>query len=285
MIASSKDPPMTYAAVLVHVPVDPAAEPRLRLAADLANQFGATLIGVGAEMFETPAPADALGYVDATAAVSEAKLIGEDLHQAEATFRAVGAGVQTGAEWRADVGIPCDIICAQARAADLIVAGPRHPDPWGYRGHADPGDLLMHAGRPILITPQGLDHLDASSIVVAWKDTRESRRALSDALPFLKRAMTVLIAEICEKGDDEAAKARVTDVSNYLARHGVEATTVVRAPTTSGAGADLLELAERQKAGLIVAGGYGHSRAREWAFGGVTQVLLAGARRPVLLCH
>ncbi len=277
---------MSFAAILTHVEIEPEADARLALAADLANQFDAALIGVGAEVFEPPAVAQSLGYVDGETLMAEAKAIDDDLNLAEAKFAVVGKTVRSGADWRAGVGLPSELLALEARAADLIVCGRRRPDRWGLHNHADPGDVLMVAGRPVLITPPTLAKLDAASILIAWKDTRESRRAVMDAMPFLKRAKQVLIAEVCEQSDEIDARRRTSDVSDYLGRHGIRSSTTVREPGKGPAAAALLQMAEMQEAGLIVAGGYGHARLREWVFGGVTQDLLSGAARAaVLLSH
>ena len=276
---------MSYATILVHAEADPAAEPRLRLAAELANDFDARLIGVAAELFEPPTMASATGYLDGETVMAEAKIVEEDLQIAESKFRDVARGVRCGADWRAAVALPDEMIALQARAADLIVAGPRRREPYGLHDHADPGDLLMQSGRPILIVPLDLARLDASSVVVGWKDTRESRRAVADALPFLKRAKQVLVAEVCESREDTEARIRLADVAEYLARHGVKVSTAVRAPDKATVAEALLEIADMQDAGLIVTGGYGHTRFREWVFGGVTQELLAGSHRAVLMSH
>jgi nucleotide-binding universal stress UspA family protein len=276
---------MSFSSILVHVELDPKAEPRLRLAADLASQFGAALIGVGAEIFEPPSAAAAMGYVDGETLVAEAKTVQDDLKLAEARFVDAAKDVRGGAEWRVGVGLPSELVTQEARAADLIVCAPHHGEPYGFHVQADPGDVLMQSGRPVLMTPPGLAKLDASSVVVAWKDSREARRAVADALPFLKRAQQVVVAEVCEHGDEAGAKDRVADVAAYLARHGIKAATDVRAPVGGSAAAALLEIAEAQDAGLIVAGGYGHARLREWIFGGVTRDLLACTNRAVLLSH
>ena len=276
---------MSFASILVHVEVDAASAPRLLLAADLANQFDAALVGVCAEIYEPPAASAAMGYVDGETVVAEVHAIQEDLKLAEARFADLAKTVRAGADWRAGVGLPSEAVIQESRAADLIVCGPRKADQWGFHEHVDAGEVLMGAGRPVLVTPPGLPRLDASSIVVAWKEAREARRAVLDALPLLKRAKQVLIAEVCEPHDDDDARARIADVAEFLARHGVKASTAVRHAGRGSASAALLQIADMQDAGLIVAGGYGHARVREWAFGGVTRDLLAGVSRAVLLSH
>jgi nucleotide-binding universal stress UspA family protein len=277
---------MSIASIMTHSTTEPEAEVRLMLSADLANQFDAALIGVGAEYFEPPNIAASVGYVDGETLVAEAQAVQDDLKRAKEQFLAVGKTVRAGASWRSGVGLPWELVAQEARAADLIVCGRSQPDKWGLHNHADPGDVLMLAGRPVLIVPPKLAKIEASSVLVAWKDTRESRRAVLDAMPFLKRASQVLVAEVCEGSDERDARSRAADVAEYLARHGVKSTTAVRESGRGQTSAALLQMAEMQDAGLIVAGGYGHARLREWVFGGVTRELLSGATRAaVLLSH
>jgi nucleotide-binding universal stress UspA family protein len=275
---------MTYRAILVHAEADPAAEPRLKLAAQLANDFEAVLIGAAAETFDPAGFGSSYANVSGDLVEAEAKAVREDLEMAERRFRAVAEQVRAGAEWRSYPDLPAEMLARQSRAADLIVAGPRRNEPLGFHNRADPGDLIMKAGRPVLIAPLAMDTLDASSIVVAWKDTRESRRAVSDALPFLERARQVLIVEVCEDKDEVSARIRVQDVADHLGRHGIKASTAVRAHG-GGVAEAILDAAKMQDAGLIVAGGYGHARMREWIFGGVTRDLLNQNKRAVLLSH
>jgi nucleotide-binding universal stress UspA family protein len=276
---------MSYASILVHAEAGADGEQRLQLAAGLASDFDARLIGVAAELFEAPTMAAASGFLDGDTLLAEVKVVEDDLKTAEAKFVASARAVRRGAEWRCAMALPNELLTVQARAADLIVVGPRRPEPYGFHNRVDAGDLLMKAGRPVLVTPSDLAKLDAASVVVAWKDTREARRAIADALPFLKRAAKVLVVEVCEARSEADACASLADVAMYLERHGVEARTTVRVPGRATVAEALHEVADLQGAGLIVSGGYGHARLREWAFGGVTAELLAVAQRAVLLSH
>lgn len=275
---------MAYASILIHVEAQPICEARLALAADLANRFDAALIGIGAEICQPPAMADGIGYVDGQILQAEAELIKDDLARCEARFHEVAKTVRAGSEWGFAVAFPSEMVIQLADTADLIVLGPRKSQSWGLRAAADPGDVLMAAGRPVLVTPPDLAQLDAARVLVAWKNTREARRALTDSLPFLKRASQVTIAEVSERPDDET-DARLAHVVQYLARHKIAATSATRARGKATVAEALLEMADLQDCGLLVVGGYGHARLREWAFGGVTEELLAGSHRAVLFSH
>ena len=110
-------------------------------------------------------------------------------------------------------------------------------------------------------------------MLVAWKDTREARRAVVDAMPFLVAAREVVVATI-EEADQKGARESAADVVRFLMKHGVKARSEVIDVGRAYAPEALVEMARAAKADLIVSGGYGHSRLREWAFGGVTRSLL-----------
>ena len=150
--------------------------------------------------------------------------------------------------------------------------------------HVDIGDFVMQAGRPCLIVPAEAEALSLDHVVVGWKDSRETRRAISDALPLLQAADRVTIVEIADKDDLDAANGRLADVAGWLKRHGIDATPVTAASTGDDA-ARLDAIAREQGATLLVAGAYGHSRVREWALGGVTRDLLLRAGRCALVSH
>jgi nucleotide-binding universal stress UspA family protein len=116
---------------------------------------------------------------------------------------------------------------------------------------------------------------------VGWKDTREARRAVWDALPFLKRASQVVVISV----DDGDGAADPQDIVGLLQVHDVYATSVRKDACGSAASEALVDAASEQAADLLVAGAYGHGRLREWAFGGVTRDLLAYAPICCLMSH
>jgi nucleotide-binding universal stress UspA family protein len=153
-----------------------------------------------------------------------------------------------------------------------------------YRA-ADPGAVLLKSGRPVLVVPSGITELRANSVVIAWKDTREARRAVADALPLLQLAERITIVEVTKENDDEVAHGRIKDVGQYLARHQVSALIKLAAPFGNSVSKELFRIAKEESADLIVAGGYGHSRLGEWVFGGVTWDLFVANEVCCLLSH
>ena len=189
-------------------------------------------------------------------------------------------------EWRCAEDFPTSYIVRQARACDIIVVGEAArgalADPFVQ---INPSDLVMQAGRPLLVVPETCNWLDLRSVLVAWKDTVEARRAVSDALPLLLKSTEVAVAEIVEdEADRPAALSRVGDVVAWLSRHGVQASAKV--PEQRGDAATQLErLASDVGAGVVIAGAYGHSRLSEWILGGVTRRLINPSKRCSLLSH
>ncbi|WP_218054370.1 universal stress protein [Phenylobacterium immobile] len=271
----------TYRTLLVHAEAGLEPGHRAELGARLARAFDAHLIGLAAETFDAPPAADpisALAMADWYAAMQER--VTKDLKAAETAFRRDAAGADI--EWRAVKDYPARALVRAARAADLIIVGQKAPEN-GTR-YPDPAEVVMAAGRPVLVAPRGRNHLRAEAIVVAWKDTRECRRAIADAMPFLQAAKTVLVHGVAPRGEKGPVKAEVEDVASYLRRHGVAARQMVTV-AANGTAEELERVARVEGADLIVCGAYGHNRLREWAFGGVTEHFLRGGREFVMMSH
>ncbi|MGY8638430.1 universal stress protein [Bradyrhizobium sp. 14AA] len=277
---------MTYATVMVSLALDQSNEARLQVAGELAERFEAAIIGVAAAQFAPPLyftdGAEAQALINDGEASVKRRLAG-----LEAQFRAATKARGGRVEWRSALDFPARFVLAQARCADIVVSGGQSPAFSDAFALASPKDLVMQAGRPLLVVPDGVNWLDLRSVLVAWKDTAEARRAVADALPMLRKAREITIVEIPEQGDDRSTvMAGVTDVAAWLARHGVTATArVSEALRNETAAAQLEKVAGDVGAGLIVAGAYGHSRVRELILGGVTQYLVTQSVRSVLLSH
>jgi nucleotide-binding universal stress UspA family protein len=262
---------MTFKTIMVHFDLDGEAAPRINFARELAQRFEAGLIAFAAAQPHVFVPRGDSGVLTAELMRQRTREIEERLDELKREFHEI-AGDGEKARWRGSIGFPTDLLISQARAADLIVtATPDRPAP-SHRS-VDAGSLILAAGRPVLFMSEAAVPLRASSVLVAWKDARESRRAVADALPFLIDADDVLVMTIAE-GDQQEASASAADVVRFLERHGVNARSDVLGIGANAAAEALLGTAAEIGADLVVAGGYGHSRMREWAFGGVTRSLL-----------
>lgn len=273
--------PSTYASIMVALNLGVDAADSVKLASSLAGAFSSRLIGVAAEEVVVPYYGDGAIAIDPAIIEQAKREAAEKLAKAETVFRRA-AGTINDIDWRCAIGSPNAFVLEQARAADLVVVGRQGPDDASHGGMAiSPGDLVMGLGRPILVVPPRKEHLAGKRIVIAWKDTREARRAVWDAMPLLKRAERVFVLAV---GPD-AGQQGAADVCDHLQRHGVPGRVTLRSEPAKSIVDELTDFAEQEGADLIVSGAYGHSRLREWLFGGVTRDLLDATPVPCLLSH
>ena len=210
---------MPYSSLLVHVDVDGELGGRVQLAAGLADRFHSHLIGIASWMAWPPFIVAGLPVNPTVESYEEMRAV---LSRREKEFRdCVGVG-RSQVEWRSSLDFPTEFVARGARAADLVIVGRDRKSCDPYRS-TDPGALVLRTGRPVLVVPPSTRSLVASRVVVAWKDTRETRRAVQDALPFLLGAKEVLVVEVTETGNVEDSMHRLKDVGRYLSRHGVTA--------------------------------------------------------------
>lgn len=258
---------------MVQLDIDKSSISRVTFAWDLAQRFEADLIGFVAAEARIIVPAGDSGIVAADAMRHQIEEIEGRLEALKQEFESLTQNSGR-ASWRGFVGNPTRMLAMHARAADLVVAGsPRMGLAADHLRAVDVGSLVISTGRPLLLAADNLAPLRADNVLVAWKDAREARRAVVDAMPLLNRAREVLVVTL-EDDDAKSARESVADVVRFLVTHGVKA----RSDVIGIGGADnseaLAQVAREIDADLIVAGAYGRSRLREWVFGGVTRPLL-----------
>lgn len=276
---------MIFRTLMVHLELGQSNEQLLAITTDLAQRLKACVVGIAACQPIRLGGEDV--YIATEALAEDRKEIDKQMNATENAFRAIMAENEISAEWRSTINLEplADYIANQARSADLIITG---PDIGGslfdQTRRVDVTDLIMQAGRPVLVVPKGQDQLALNHALIGWKGTKECRRAVADALPLLKLAYKVSVLEIAPDEELSRAKHNVGDVVDWLGRHGVMAT----AMAAEAIGQDSERLREKAwelQADLIVAGAYGHSRMREWVLGGVTGDFLLNFDRCVLLSH
>ncbi|WP_158800675.1 universal stress protein [Acidisoma sp. L85] len=276
---------MTYATLMVHLKAGEPNAGLLRVSGELAERFDANVIGIAARQ-----PLQLLydnGFSTTDVIGQDFREIQKALEAAEAEFQVALHGRAKSLEWRSSITIAplFEYLAHQARAADLVLSGPNSAhSPLYHPRYADLGRFLMLSGRPLLIVPEEIDRLKVRRMVVAWKDKREARRAVADALPLLNLAGQVSVVEIANKLDMAAATTRVADVASWLGRHGIAAEPMA-VPAAEDDANRLAALADDYQADLIVAGAYGHSQLREALLGGVTRDLLLRSDRCAFLSH
>jgi nucleotide-binding universal stress UspA family protein len=254
----------------------------------LAARNNAHLIGL--HVYATvPAPPVPLPYgADVVKAVAAAQQ--KETEDIAAIFDRVTAGQPFVAEWRAEKGPrvdPTSVVIDHSRCADLIIAGQTDPD-WEASPLADVAEhLALGSGRPVLVVPYvGRYAQVGRNVVIAWKASRESARAVFDALPILQQAEQVQVLEIDERGGSRRGGASVdSTIAIALARHGIKPTVRTSTAGDISVGDEILSRLADMGADLLVMGAYGHSRMRELMFGGVTRHIARHMTVPTLFSH
>lgn len=295
--------------LVVHIHDEVVSHHAFELATCLAADLGARLTAV---LVAAPVHAG-MGLTAETASLAL------QLAQAQrATLLGIGDRLAAGALQRHDLAVelrctdgdPVELLQSCARTADLLITSQRDPDRDGGLSTGQSARLLVGSACPVLTVPyvgwtSELRGAGASRplrrALVAWADTRESARAVRDALPLLARAAHVELVTFAKvaPGEESSHRASLERMVTYLAQHGVRATPTMlsQAEPTVGermrrgvvpdvAVADaLLSHAADMHADFIVMGGHGHSRLWELVLGGVTRTMLETMTVPVLMSH
>jgi nucleotide-binding universal stress UspA family protein len=270
--------------VMVRLDGSAADDVRLTAAKDVADKFDSQLVALFINELPHIVPDEGITPVDSVELMTQARESG-DLIEGKLNDRL--SQIRKRFELRRfDVfsDIVADVAAREARSADAFVAirpnGGAEESPRVVEG------VLFGSGHHLLLVPQQngatreFDH-----IVIAWNGSRESARALAESMPYLHRAKDVSVLSVVEDQDIEQDAVLGEDAVLHLAHHGIQATLLHVPVENRDVAATLLREAERGHADLIVLGGYGHSRVREWLLGGVTHSLMHKSPLPLLLAH
>lgn len=277
---------MSYKTVLVHVDESAHASERIKIAAAVAMTENAHLIGTattGASRYLVQART--LAEFDANLGahlefLHDRALRG--LEDFEATARKIG---MPSFEKRLVDDEAGGGICLHGRYADLVVIGQNDPAEVSPVVMPDfPQYVVLHSGRPVLIVPcAGRFDTIGTRVLIGWDASMAATRAITGAIPLLRRAHIVEVAVFNPQTQMHGAQPGA-DIALYLARHDIKID-VLQRRTERDTGAALLALAHEINADLIVMGGYGHTRFREIVLGGATQAVLSSMSVPVLMAH
>jgi nucleotide-binding universal stress UspA family protein len=276
--ATARGVPMPLRTILVHADSDRHLSARFALAATLGETHDARLIVV----YPLRVPAAAMLFADSAGAPGvQAQLEAEQEQAANLRARIADrlSRKHVTWEWRTLQGQPHQVLAAASTGADLIVMGQDERDP----DSSLMATVALTAGRPVLGVPSsGALPTCGTRILVAWNGTREATRAAHDALPLLQTAEQVILFAATSDGEHGAT---TMDAAAHFAAHGCKID--VRRASLDGrdAGAAIMNAAAEAGADLIVMGAYGHSRLREWVFGGATRTILQSMTVPVLMSH
>ncbi|MGH1418021.1 MAG: universal stress protein [Hyphomicrobiaceae bacterium] len=278
---------MSYKTILVHCENEKSTHQLLEVACRLARSTEAHLIGLYpyAPVY-LPAIMDE-AYGSELIAYQRQRWEKESA-EIKQIFESVVANQPFVSEWRATETFAqrlSTIVAEQSRTVDLVVVSQSPEVPTNSASDV-PETVVFESGRSVLVVPNsGPGVKDFDRILVAWNSTKESARAVFDALPLLKNAKDVRILSIMPEKDEAEVDIPGAEIASALARHGVNVDTAERITAGGPAGEVLVNYVADHKFDLLVMGCYGHSRLRQFVFGGVTQYVLANMKTPVLLAH
>ncbi len=282
---------MSYKTVLVHVGSDKHAGARIEFAARIAISEDAHLIGVAPTgishfIYQSRFVYDASGMT--THLGKHLDELRKDAKEALAVFETIARQSGVPSYESRDIDDEAGAgISLQARYADLAVIGQADVDQEPSATLPDfPEFVVMNSGRPVLIVPYAGSHEAlAKRVLIAWDTSTSATRAVTAAIPLLRRAdnVDVVVFNADTRGDAHGEQPGA-DIGLYLARHGIKVN-VARQKTKVDVGNALLSIATDLGSDMIVMGGYGHSRFREILLGGVTRTVLESMTVPVLMSH
>lgn len=278
---------MPFKDILVHVDSSKRCPERVKAAANLALASDAKLVGLF--LREPPRlPAFVVAEWGAQMLEYHNRFIEEKAAIAKDIFLKACKEIGVEGEWREAKGPALDVLSMHARYIDLAVMGQTDTDDeesLENQGFAE--EVILNAGRPVLMIPYaGSFNKIGQKIMVAWNGSRESTRAVADAMPFLVKAKEVLVMVANpSKGTQGHGDVPGADICLHLARHGVKAVAQHVVARDIDVGNLLLSRASDEDIDMIVMGAYGRSRLRELVLGGATNHIMAHMTVPILFSH
>jgi nucleotide-binding universal stress UspA family protein len=279
---------MSYKTILVHVDHSKHAADRIKIAAKIAIDENAHLIGAAMSGISRFIYQDNAFGIAGSIVSDQIDTLYESANQALAEFDSIAKSIGVlSYEKRLVDDEPEGGLALQARYCDLVVISQTDLDDSYARLVVDlPEYVMLNCARPVLMIPYaGKFERLGTNPLVAWDGSMEATRAITNAIPLLKRAKHVTVAVFNPSSHyDSHGEQPGADVALYLARHGIEIE-VLQQVSTLDVGNSLLSLAADMASDLIVMGGYGHTRFRELLLGGVTKTMLKTMTVPVLMSH
>ncbi len=268
--------------IVVHLDGTDKDERRLQHAEALGALFDARVTVLFTNLIE-------IGYIAADPVGASVEIVADAIEEArsagdatEARLRKRLESMPRRAEFQRFDGTDGELrehAARLARMSDLFVAG----RPLGVEDAGWPSlfqSALFSGGRAVYMVPPEAPARPARTIVIGWRDSRETTRALAEAMPFLRAADRVVLAAVGQRGGEGGAD----EIAGHLARHGVDCV-FKSLPPGDKVSETLLAECAAEGADLLVIGAYGHSRFWEWVLGGTTRNILTVSAVPVLLAH
>jgi nucleotide-binding universal stress UspA family protein len=273
--------------ILVHIPSERPIRPVIdvAIALTMARRSHLDAVAIGYESMS------AVGMVVEGGSAAVAAVMGveqeralERANAAIAVFEVEARLAKIAYGTRAIAAIPADAeqtIGALSRLYDLtIVLQPEFAT--ASHDNIIPQGILFNSGGPMLMVPYiQKGPLDANHIGIAWDGSRAAARALHDATPFLMGAKAVTVIAV----NETVGEASSDQLVGHLARRGIAARVQRLTADRGNIQSTILSIAAESNIGLLVMGGYGHSRLKERILGGVTRGMFEAMTVPVLMSH
>ncbi|MCR9214530.1 MAG: universal stress protein [Proteobacteria bacterium] len=274
---------MSIKTILLHLNNDPQLDQRIEAALGIAEDYDAHVKALFT-ISQVTVPTSFMGYVPPEFIEQSRKVEEEHAAEAKAKLEEYAGKIGREVEIVIEEGYAPDLINEHAVAVDLVILGQGDPDAENNAQSQYVADeLVVSSPRPVLTIPFAGKYRDfGKHVLVAWNNSRESSRALHEAMPFLKKAEKVTLVSVNAK-EDEAYE--MEHILGHLKRHGIEATYKSGQWPGIGVGDALLDALVDYSADMLVMGAYGHSRLREMILGGATENILSHMTAPVLFAH
>ncbi|HSQ98571.1 MAG TPA: universal stress protein [Sphingomicrobium sp.] len=280
--ASEQVPGAGIKTILFHVYEDDAVMDRLQLALSLARACGAHLHCLHVTPIQAYTVVDSFGATFVSQEIIDA--FQEQAAKLQQRIEAHLGLEDVSWDYEEITGEIVPHIVQSAALSDLVITG-REPRQREFGGPAVSlcGDLLAQIRTPLFVTGDRTEDFDPfGPALVAWNGSYEAANAVRSSLPLLKMASRVQIVDFAEKKDRRFPS---TNLLEYLSRHGIKADLDARSEPLGGVELGLVDYATHHGAGIIVLGGYSHSRAGEFLFGGVTRSLLKNCPVALVMAH
>jgi nucleotide-binding universal stress UspA family protein len=257
----------------------------VKYALSVARTFGAHLTGI-AFLYDPVIPDGALGGVPVQLIEAQreenCKAAQSAVQRFEENARAAGVSASSRTV-EASVGGGAMVFGKIARRFDLVVLGQSQRE-YGASEEVMIESALFESGRPVMLVPYiQREGLALNRVLLCWDGSRTAARAIGDAMPLLERAKEVDVVIVAEERKEEDMTG--SHMAEHLARHGITATVKRLVKGDISIDSVVLSYAADTGADLIVMGGYGHSRFREFILGGMTRGILESMTVPVLMSH
>jgi len=263
-----------------------ANDPASDFAISVADAFEAHVLGV-AFVYDPVIPGSVMGGIPPEFIESQRRESEKKVQQAIARFEQVAKRVGVAYETRtlnASIAGAADRLGHLARRFDLAIVGQPERERAATAEVVDEG-VLFDSGRPVIFVPYiQKSGLKLDRVMLCWDGSRAATRAINDAMPFLEKAKQVELVIVSSKAG-KANELTGADMGQHLARHGLKVEVKRITSPDIDVTSTILSYAADSSADMIVMGGYGHSRLREFILGGVTRGLLETMTVPTLMSH